>query len=211
MERATEPDTFPFITSVRLTFINSSEIMSEENNNGPNKCSVYVGNLSFRTSWQDLKDHMREIGPVENAKIFQMHDGRSKGSGLVTFENAEDAQRAIQELNQTEFQGREITVRADGGSVRPASKFSAKKDSPADGTQLYVGNLSWDTTWSLLKDTFKEAGDVERADVVSRNGRSRGFGFVKFSNADDAQKAIEMFNGKELDGRELEVRLDKKK
>lgn len=186
-----------------------------QENNGSNKCSVYVGSLSFDTSWQDLKDYFRRCGNVDNAKIFQMPNGRSKGSGLVTYQHPKDAQRAIRDLNQTMFQGRSIIVRADGGSAPPSNNAgpppqkSNRRDAP-DNTQLYVGNLNWETSWQNLKDYFRSAGDIERADIASKDGRSKGFGIVKFHHPRDAQRAIQMFNGTELGGRKLEVRLDSK-
>ncbi len=73
--------------------------------------------------------------------------------------------------------------------------------------KLYVGGLSYSTTQDGLKDAFSAAGAVESATIIidKMSGRSKGFGFVEFSNEDDAAKAIEMFNGKELDGRTLTV------
>ncbi len=73
--------------------------------------------------------------------------------------------------------------------------------------KLYVGSLSYDTTDDGLKTAFSEAGTVESAIVImdKMSGRSKGFGFVEFSSDDEAKKAIEMFNGKELDGRTLVV------
>ena len=63
--------------------------------------NVYVGNLAWTVSWQDLKDHFKTIGPVLNADVMQEADGRSKGCGLVTFQNKRDADRAIAELHDT--------------------------------------------------------------------------------------------------------------
>ena len=73
--------------------------------------------------------------------------------------------------------------------------------------KLYVGNLSYDMTEDALKDTFSAAGTVESAIIIKdkMSGRSKGFGFVEMSTDEEAQKAIEMFNGKELDGRALTV------
>ncbi len=72
--------------------------------------------------------------------------------------------------------------------------------------KLYVGSLSYSTTDGSLKDFFSQAGSVESASVVmdKMTGRSRGFGFVEMSD-DDAGKAIEMLNGKDLDGRKIIV------
>lgn len=74
-------------------------------------------------------------------------------------------------------------------------------------TKLYVGSLSYDTTEDALKELFSQAGTVNSvAIIVDKNsGRSKGFGFVEMSSEEEAQKAIEMFNGAELDGRKLIV------
>jgi len=73
--------------------------------------------------------------------------------------------------------------------------------------KLYVGGLSYDTTEDGLKEAFGAAGKVESATVIMdrMSGRSRGFGFVEMSSDDEAKKAIEMFDGKELDGRTIRV------
>ena len=73
--------------------------------------------------------------------------------------------------------------------------------------KLYVGGLSYDTTGGTLKETFSQAGTVESATVIvdRMSNRSKGFGFVEMSSDEEAQKAIEIFNGKELDGRSITV------
>jgi RNA recognition motif-containing protein len=74
-------------------------------------------------------------------------------------------------------------------------------------TKLYVGNLSFQTTSEDLRDHFAQAGNVESASVVEdrMTGRSRGFGFVEMSTAEEAAAAIEQLNGKEFAGRNLTV------
>jgi len=73
--------------------------------------------------------------------------------------------------------------------------------------KLYVGGLSYDTTEDGLKDAFAKAGTVDSAVIITdkMSGRSKGFGFVEMSSDEEATKAIEMWNGKELDGRTLTV------
>ena len=73
--------------------------------------------------------------------------------------------------------------------------------------KLYVGSLSYDTTEDGLKELFAEAGKVESATVITDkfSGRSKGFGFVEMATEEEAKKAVEMFNGKELDGRTIIV------
>jgi len=74
---------------------------------------VYVGNLSYRTSWQNLKDYFREVGNVVYCDVMRGPDKRSKGCGIVEFETKEDAQKAIDEKNDSMLQGRKIFVRED--------------------------------------------------------------------------------------------------
>lgn len=73
--------------------------------------------------------------------------------------------------------------------------------------KLYVGGLSYNTTQDELRDAFAKAGAVSSATVITdkMTGRSRGFGFVEMENDDDAEKAIEMWNGKDFGGRNLVV------
>ncbi|MBI2521220.1 MAG: RNA-binding protein [Bdellovibrio sp.] len=75
------------------------------------------------------------------------------------------------------------------------------------GTKLYVGNLSYSTTDQGLTDLFSQAGTVTSAKVVTdrETGRSKGFGFVEMSTDEEAQAAVEKFNGQELEGRQLKV------
>ena len=73
--------------------------------------------------------------------------------------------------------------------------------------KLYVGSLSYDTSEDTLKDTFAQAGTVQSATIIidRMSNRSKGFGFVEMSSDEEAKKAIEMFDGKELDGRSIVV------
>lgn len=73
--------------------------------------------------------------------------------------------------------------------------------------KLYIGGLSYNTTEDGLREAFAKAGAVSSASVITdkMTGRSRGFGFVEMENDEEATKAIEMWNGKELDGRTLTV------
>src|SRR3989449_7799400 len=73
--------------------------------------------------------------------------------------------------------------------------------------KLYVGNLSFQTSSEDLQQLFAQAGTVESATVVEDRdtGRSRGFGFVEMASKEDGEKAIQQFNGTDLNGRNLTV------
>ena len=73
--------------------------------------------------------------------------------------------------------------------------------------KLYVGGINFQTTDEALREAFSQAGTVESASIIMDrdSGRSKGFGFVEMATDEQATAAIEMFNGKELDGRRLTV------
>jgi RNA recognition motif-containing protein len=73
--------------------------------------------------------------------------------------------------------------------------------------KLYVGNLPYSARDDSLQELFAQAGSVVSASVVTdrESGRSKGFGFVEMGSPEEAEKAIQMFNGYSLDGRDLRV------
>jgi len=73
--------------------------------------------------------------------------------------------------------------------------------------KVYVGNLPFSVGFEKLKELFQEFGEVEEASVITDkySGRSKGFGFVTFTNDEDAKKAISEMNEKEVEGRKLTV------
>ena len=74
--------------------------------------NIYVGNLNYRIRENDLRHVMEQFGPVESVKVIKDRDtGRSKGFAFVEMQNDDDAQRAIEELNEKEFEGRQMVVK----------------------------------------------------------------------------------------------------
>lgn len=73
--------------------------------------------------------------------------------------------------------------------------------------KLYVGGIPYSTTDAELKDAFAQSGEVLSATIIidKMTGRSKGFGFVEFANDADADKAIDMWHGKDFQGRSLTV------
>ena len=208
---------------------------------------VYVGNLAWKTSWQDLKDHMRQCGEVVYADVFVDETGKSKGCGIVEYATREEAVRAISTLNDSSLPGTErlIFVREDredkfsrerseesrpfqkknfsgrgsaergdfsGGWQGRGSYQAAPRDTNSSraGRQVFVSNLAYTTSWRDLKDYFRKAGNVIRADVLmDSNSNSKGQATVLFETRSEAQHAIEMFNNIEFQGRKISVHEDK--
>ncbi|KAL5523114.1 hypothetical protein ACEPAF_1381 [Sanghuangporus sanghuang] len=99
--------------------------------------------------------------------------------------------------------------------IKQATSTQSRSDGrPPPGkdtrTQLFTGNLPYRVRWQDLKDLFRRAGTVLRADVsLTPDNRSRGYGTVLLASAEDAGRAVDMFNGYNWQGRVLEVRLDR--
>jgi len=134
--------------------------------------------------------------------------GRSKGCAIVEYSSAEHAQRAINELNNTELMGRLIFVREDreGDSAWQGGVGGAS-------CKVYVGNLSWEAAWQDVKDHMRGVRadlDVLHADIMmDASGRSKGCAIVEYSSAEHAQRAINELNNTELMGRLIFVREDR--
>ncbi|EPX72685.1 RNA-binding protein [Schizosaccharomyces octosporus yFS286] len=176
---------------------------------------VYVGNLSYQVRWYELKDFMKQAGHVLYAEILNLPNGLSKGCGIIEYSTNEEAKRAVETLSNQKFMSRLIYVREDR---EQEPKFGSQPFSHGHfvdrgndaGRQLFVGNLPYSVRWQDLKDLFRQAGTVVRADVqMNQEGRSRGIGIVLMNSANDANHAIEKLNNTSYMGRTLEVRLDR--
>lgn len=92
-------------------------------------------------------------------------------------------------------------------NVTSSTSSSSKKDSIAD-CKVVVSNLDYSTMWSTLRDSFAHVGIVEYAKIYTKHdGISTGRGYVQFKSAKKAKQAVEEMNGKEIEGREVVVKL----
>jgi RNA recognition motif-containing protein len=178
---------------------------------------VYVGNLSWDVTWQELKEHMCSAGEIVFAEIITEHNGRSKGCGIVHYATEAAAQQAISVLAHTELKGRTIFVREDreGTSGPPSGNNTGGGRFPHSSghgnASVYVWNLSYDTSWQDLKDHMRKAGNVDQATILidANDGSSIGCGIVIYQKPQDAQRAIRELQDSELKGRPIKIREDR--
>ncbi|ORX92848.1 hypothetical protein K493DRAFT_316348 [Basidiobolus meristosporus CBS 931.73] len=182
---------------------------------------IFVGNLPFRVQWKEVKDLFRKAGNVLRADLGLTQENRPKGHCTVLFATVEDAQNAVDMFNGYIWYGRTLEVREDRGYVeyRVTPLIGPQKIDNicnelaminAEERQIFVSNLPFQCRWQNLKDLFRSAGTVLRADIaVAFDGKSRGFGTVLFAAPDDARKAIAMYNGFQINGRTLHVQFHK--
>lgn len=187
----------------------------------PLACRVYVGNLPYSVGEDELKEFLSTSAEPLVIAFVLKNKGPARGSAIAHFATPEIAEKVIADLNATTLDGRVIAVRPDRGSVRVVPFGSFDRDdsmrsrfnrfTPAEeGTTVFFGNLPWSMAWQDLKDFARSAGPVVRADVpTGPHRRSKGYGTVVFETTEAANNAIETLNGQEVDGRTIEVRLDR--
>uniref|UniRef100_A0A093Y5T2 28 kDa ribonucleoprotein, chloroplastic n=1 Tax=Talaromyces marneffei PM1 TaxID=1077442 RepID=A0A093Y5T2_TALMA len=164
--------------------------------------TIYIGNLFFDITAEDLKSKMESFGVVEKAAIISDARGLSKGFGYVTFDSVEAAQRAIEEMNQQVYEGRRVLVQFSAAG--PREKFRPKGQPTRS---LYIGNLAYDLTDRELNELFKSVRNVieVRVAVDRQTGNPRGFAHADFLDTPSAQAALEILSSKAPHGRRLKV------
>ncbi|CCK71586.1 mRNA-binding protein KNAG_0H01710 [Huiozyma naganishii CBS 8797] len=175
--------------------------------------SVFVGNLTYESTPEDLRDFFSQVGDVVRADIITSR-GHHRGMGTVEFTNSEDVDEAIRQFDGSLFMERPIFVRQDnpppdsGRSRAPPQREDRKQRALNDKPvyQVTVKNLPHSINWQALKDMFKECGRVLRADVEKNSERySNGSGKVTFSNYEDMKRSLDKYNGFRIEGNVLEV------
>lgn len=99
------------ISELDGSVINDRTINVRENQPHQPSPTIFVGNLAWEVTWQELKDHFRQVGEIVHADVLKDYNGVSKGCGVVEFQSSKQAQDAIVMFNQSELKGRSISVR----------------------------------------------------------------------------------------------------
>ncbi|KAM7263607.1 hypothetical protein ACFE04_001290 [Oxalis oulophora] len=181
--------------------------------------NIYVKNLAEATTDEDFKKIFAEFGDITSSVIMRDGEGKSKGFGFVNFESPDDAARAVESLNGKTFDDKEWYVgKAQKKSEREMElkgKFEQNLKEMVDkfeGLNLYVKNLDDSLTDDKLKELFSEFGTVVSCKVMrDPSGVSRGSGFVAFSTAEEASRALTEMNGKMIGSKPLYVALAQRK
>ena len=160
--------------------------------------TVFVKNLAFATSEQDLERHFASAGKVRSVVFPGSADEgfANRGYGFVEFSSSIDAAKA---LSLTEFHGRTLTIESSNVSRTAAS--STKKRS-----KLIIRNLAFAASVTDVRDLFGTFGPLRNVRVPKRyDGRARGFAFVEFERPQDAASARRALGAAHLYGRHLVI------
>uniref|UniRef100_A0A8C1MUN4 RRM domain-containing protein n=1 Tax=Cyprinus carpio TaxID=7962 RepID=A0A8C1MUN4_CYPCA len=180
--------------------------------------NVYIKNFGEDMDDEKLKEVFSKFGPALSIRVMTDDGGKSRGFGFVSFERHEDAQKAVDEMNGKELNGKQVYVgRAQKKGERQTElkrKFEQMKQDRMtryQGVNLYVKNLDDGLDDERLRKEFSPFGTITSAKVMMEGGRSRGFGFVCFSSPEEATKAVTEMNGRIVATKPLYVALAQRK
>ncbi|KAI6690105.1 hypothetical protein NL676_026933 [Syzygium grande] len=197
-------------------FVKKSErtSFSEE----PEFTNLYVKNLEEDVTMDHLRDKFSEYGKVSNVVIMKDIDGKSRGFGFVNFESPQAAKKAVEALNGSIMGSKILFV---GRAQKKAEREQFLKDAhqvvcsgriQKNACNLYVKNLDLSIDDSKLQEYFSSFGTVTSAKVMREdNGLSMGFGFVCFSNSEEAKRALNTLHGIIFRGKPLYVAIAQQK
>ncbi|KAL0946582.1 hypothetical protein HGRIS_012784 [Hohenbuehelia grisea] len=177
--------------------------------------NLYVKNLDTEVTQEEFEKMFQAHGMVTSAVIQTDEEGKSKGFGFVNYEHHEEAQKAVDNLHDTEVNGKKLFVqraqkKAEREEELRRSYEAAKleKLSKYQGVNLYIKNLEDDVDDEKLRAEFEPFGTITSCKVMTDDkGTSKGFGFVCFSLPDEATKAVAEMNNKMIGTKPLYVSL----
>uniref|UniRef100_A0A674B8E7 RNA binding motif protein 39b n=1 Tax=Salmo trutta TaxID=8032 RepID=A0A674B8E7_SALTR len=170
--------------------------------------TVFCMQLAARIKPRDLEDFFSAVGKVRDVRmISDRNSRRSKGIAYIEFLEVNSVPLAIG-LTGQRLLGVPIIVQAPQAEKnRAAAMANNLQKGNAGPMRLYVGSLHFNITEDMLRGVFEPFGRIESIQLMndSETGRSKGYGFISFADAECAKKALEQLNGFELAGRPMKV------
>ncbi|XP_053558281.1 probable RNA-binding protein 23 isoform X2 [Bombina bombina] len=170
--------------------------------------TVFCMQLAARIRSRDLEDFFSAVGKVRDVRIISDRNSRrSKGIAYVEFVDIQSVPLAIG-LTGQRLLGVPIIVQASQAEKnRLAAMANNLQKGNSGPMRLYVGSLHFNITEDMLRGIFEPFGKIENIQLLKEpdTGRSKGFGFITFSDAECARRALEQLNGFELAGRPMKV------
>ncbi|CAN8065147.1 unnamed protein product [Agarophyton chilense] len=182
--------------------------------------NVYVKNIEDeKCNEESVRDVFSQFGEITSVHIAKNDDDSPRGFAFINFASPEMAKRAVDEMNEKDIGTKRVTVcPAQKKSVREAelrNKYEmlrAERSQKYQGINLYVKNLSDDIDDERLRAEFSPYGTITSAKVMRDDkGFSKGFGFVCFTQPEEATKAVTELNGRMVGLKPIYVALAQRK
>ena len=160
--------------------------------------NVFIKNLHPDIDNKTLYDTFSTFGKILSCKIATDEHGHSKGFGFVHYDDAESAKAAIENVNGMLLNNMEVYV---APHIPRKDRESKMQEMIKNFTNVYVKNFGPEMTEDQLREMFEAYGKVTSTYLPTDNeGKARGFGFVNFEDHEEAAKAVDALNEKELEG-----------
>ncbi|XP_032432777.1 embryonic polyadenylate-binding protein-like isoform X2 [Xiphophorus hellerii] len=176
--------------------------------------NVYIKNFGDDFTDENLKEVFSAFGRTLSVRVMKDEKGQSRGFGFVNYAHHEDAQKAVDEMNGKELNGKTIYVgraqkrmERQGELKRKFDQIKQDRIQRYQGVNLYVKNLDDSINDDRLRKEFSPYGTITSAKVMTEGGQSKGFGFVCFSSPEEATKAVTEMNGRIVATKPLYVAL----
>ncbi|XP_034731850.1 polyadenylate-binding protein 1-like isoform X2 [Etheostoma cragini] len=176
--------------------------------------NVYIKNFGEDYTDEKLMEEFTAFGRTLSVRVMKDERGRSRGFGFVNYANHEDAQKAVNEMNGKEINGKIIYVgraqkrlERQGELKRKFDQIKQDRIQRYQGVNLYVKNLDDSIDDERLRKEFAPYGTITSAKVMTDGSQSKGFGFVCFSSPEEATKAVTEMNGRIVATKPLYVAL----
>ncbi|XP_076597395.1 polyadenylate-binding protein 1-like [Chaetodon auriga] len=176
--------------------------------------NVYIKNFGEDYTDEKLKEVFSAFGRTLSVRVMKDERGRSRGFGFVNYANHEDAQKAVEEMNGKEINGKLIYVgraqkrlERQGELKRKFDQIKQDRIQRYQGVNLYVKNLDDSINDERLRKEFAPYGTITSAKIMTDGSQSKGFGFVCFSSPEEATKAVTEMNGRIVATKPLYVAL----
>lgn len=185
-----------------------------------NFTNVYVKNIDPDVTDEEFNELFERYGTITSASLARDEEGKGRGFGFVNFEDHDAAMKAVDELNDIDFKGRQLYVgRAQKKHERAEelrkqyAQAKAEKLNKYQGVNLFVKNIADEVDDEMLREKFSDFGTITSAKIMTdpETGKSKGFGFVCFSSPDEATKAVSEMNQQLFHGKPLYVALAQRK
>ncbi|XP_002742404.1 RNA-binding protein 39-like isoform X2 [Saccoglossus kowalevskii] len=170
--------------------------------------TVFCWQLSQKIRPRDMEEFFSSVGIVRDVRLISDRNSRrSKGIAYVEFQDKNSVPLALG-LSGQKLLSIPIMVQASQAEKNRAAQNSQNLQKGNSGPmRLYVGSLHFNITEEMLRGIFEPFGKIDNIQLMKDNetGRSKGYGFITFHDAEDAKKALEQLNGFELAGRPMKV------
>lgn len=173
--------------------------------------NVYVKNLDETIDEPQLTEMFKEFGEITRLCVMKDSEGKSRMFGFVNFKSHEAAQKAVDKLNNADTKGKKLYV---GRAQKKSERMNILKDhyTMLQGSNLYIKGLDETIDDKHLAEMFQSFGTITSARIMKdEQGHSKEFGFVCFTNPEEAQRAIVEMNNKSIGVKRLYVAIAQRK